>query len=379
MSWQPKSQSTGNNNNNINDNRPWRRQQQHYEQSNNYRTNYDNNRRRHNQHQNRGQNHHYHNNNQRHRNYNNNYRRNNNYSNNRHNDQYQRYYNRRDTHGYYQRYHGANDKQHPMINNQSKDIKYVKNTGKFQIEDIPFGQLTETLQTIWDKYYNKNVDIIEKMIFLCGPPGSGKTSIGQYTMKYYKLNELQNDNDEYLIDVSQMASDVMKENNRKLIIAKVYEKLFKQILQNEHKNKILIIDGFLRKEQDVYVCKFLQSYMKNAKFIFLVISVDEDTSVKRQLERGKKLVALSHNDDGTEEKEKEKEKKKEHKPIRLKDSDLNEDAARRRYQKYNHLLDMVRYRLKNEMKVQGDIIDGTMTLNEVFEMVQKQLIKQDVQ
>ena len=113
-----------------------------------------------------------------------------------------------------------------MVNEQSKHVKYVKNTGKFDIEGISKFALTKTLESIWEKHYHQTVDCIEKIIFLCGSPGSGKTSICNYTQKYYKLDKLEND--KYLLDTSKMCGDVMKENNRKLILPKFMKNYLKQ-------------------------------------------------------------------------------------------------------------------------------------------------------
>eukprot|EP01083_Nonionella_stella_P223665 796862_1 len=109
--------------------------------------------------------------------------------------------------------------------------------------------------------------------------------------------------------------------------------------------------------------------MKRTTFIFLVMDVNEETSVKRQLERGQRLLQLS--------KVNMEQKQQHHKRKRLKDSDLYEDKARERYQKYNRLLNAVRYQLKMEGKVIFDIIDSNQPLKTVFCSVELQLEKQD--
>merc|ERR1739845_177315 len=90
------------------------------------------------------------------------------------------------------------------------------------------------------------------------------------------------------------------------------------------------------------------------------------TSVKRQ-KRGKRLIALSH----SEQKETENDKQ-----IRLKDSDLDPDAAQKRFVKYNRYLDRVKHQLVHGMRVDFDIIDGTKSLQEVQRDVCNQIRKQ---
>eukprot|EP01084_Bolivina_argentea_P026543 49371_1 len=311
MSWKPRPNS---------DNKQWRRPKQDNEDENNYPNHYNNYNNRSQRSYNSHSNYQYNNKNRNHNYNHSNYNRNNNgnayHPNNRqykHNqsnynhhkyNQYNRYnqqnnnYNQRN---YSQKTYNQNNNNQTWINKNSKNVKYCKNTGKFIIEEIPLNELTSTLQSIWDRHYNKNVQYIEKIVFLCGPPGSGKTSICNYVEQYYDLNTL--NHDQYMIDVSNLLSIVMKENNRALIMSKVYELLFKHILENTKHNKILIVDGFLRKEQHVSVLTFLQLQMQHTQFIFLVINVDEATSIKRQLERGQKLLQLSHNNEN-EEKEK---------------------------------------------------------------------------
>merc|ERR1712130_494383 len=120
----------------------------------------------------------------------------------------------------------------------------------------------------------------------------------------------------------------------------------------------------MRKEEHVFVVQFLQQHLKNVNFIFLVVAIDEQTSVQRQIERGKRLIALSH----SEQKENGNDKQ-----IRLKDSDLDPNAAQKRFVKYNRYLDRVKHQLVNGIKAQFDVIDGTKSLQEVQKAVVKQL------
>ena len=273
-----------------------------------------------------------------------------------------RNYQRNDDHQYtHQNQHQANNKQHPLLNNSNKKVKYVKNTGKFQIEPIPFNSLTPILQRIWKKHYHENAQYLQQLIFLCGPPGCGKSTICGFIEQHYDLKKAQHD--EYILDASIICSNVMKENNRVLVIAKVYEKLFEQILQNKNKHKILIIDGFLRKKQHVYVLDFLKQFLKNVNFVFIVMSIDEQTSIKRQLERGQRLIELSH----SEQKEDGNEKQ-----VQLKDSDLNEDAARKRFAKYNWHHMEVQKHLKR-IKAQFEVIDAVKPLEIINQVVRRQL------
>ena len=169
-----------------------------------------------------------------------------------------------------------------------------------------------------------------------------------------------------------MASDVMKENGRKLIESKMIEKLFEPILQNEQKQRVFIVDGFLRMKRHVFTMHFLQRHLQSANFIFLVIDVDEETSVHRQIERGRTLKRIMEGDGGDEE-QKERSTKK----IKLKASDLNAEDARKRYRKYAIMLNAVRRTLESAMKVKVESIDGSQCFEAVERAVETQLRRAD--
>jgi len=248
-------------------------------------------------------------------------------------------------------------------------IKLVQNTGKFNIENIPFHRYESTLQSIWRQYHSPNTHYIEKVIILCGPPGAGKSKICEYVARYYHLDTIQAA--DYLLDGSQMASDVMKENGRKLIESKMIEKLFQPILQNQHRQKLFIIDGFLRMKRHVFTVDFLRRRLQSVNFFFLVLDVDEETSVRRQIERGKALKRMMESDGDQEQKEQSTKK------IKLKASDLNEEDARKRYRKYAYLLNEVRNAMESVMKLQIEVIDGSRGLHAVQQMVEAQLKRVD--
>lgn len=254
---------------------------------------------------------------------------------------------------------------HHLQNN----VKVLQNTGRLYIEKIPFKQRESMMLSIWNKYNSENTKYIKRVIILCGPPGAGKSRICQHVASHYNLNT--KDAANYLLEGRQMINDVMMGNQRKLVESKVVQKLYQSILQNETKQKVFIVDGFLRMKRHLFPIQFLQKRLLNAIFIFLVIDVDKQTSVQRQLERGKALSAAIENSVNQEP----KEDSTTFEQTRVKASDLNAKDARKRYKKYEYKLRSVRRELESVMKL--DVIDGSQCWNDVRRAVSAQLDRID--
>ena len=256
------------------------------------------------------------------------------------------------------------DNRHPQNN-----VKVLQNTGRLYIEKIPFNQRESMMQSIWSKYNSENTKYIERVIILCGPPGAGKSRICQHVASHYNLST--KDAVNYLLEGRQMINNVMMENQHKLVESKVVEKLYQSILQNETKQKVFIVDGFLRMKRHLFPIQFLQKHLLNAIFVFLVIDVDKQTSVQRQLERGKALSAAMENSVNQEQKEDSNTSEQ----TRVKASDLNAKDARKRYKKYEYKLRSVKRELESVMKL--DVIDGNQCWNDVQRAVSAQLDRID--
>jgi adenylate kinase len=133
--------------------------------------------------------------------------------------------------------------------------------------------------------------------------------------------------------------------------------LFKQILE-ENNSKGLIVDGYPRTKVQAECIRLLQLKMEKTipiKMISIVLLIDEKTSIKRQLRRGRS--AIEHNT---------KVSREGHgKLIRIRETDVKPDVARKRYHIFLEKTYMALNLLKNFTEYYD--IDAKGSLDEVKE------------
>jgi adenylate kinase len=142
--------------------------------------------------------------------------------------------------------------------------------------------------------------------------------------------------------------------------------LFKQILE-ENNSKGLIIDGYPRTKVQAECVRLLQLKMEKTipiKMISIVLLIDEKTSIKRQLRRGKN--AIEHNTKVSREGHGEL--------IKIRETDVKPEVARKRY----HIFLEKTYAALNVLRGFTEYydIDAKGSLDEVKERLVSALKKQ---
>lgn len=324
----------------------------------------------------------------------------------------------------------SNDHQDKTID---KHIKVVKNTGRFQVKKIDDKDLAFFLNETW-QWVTESMDhnltfCATQLIWLTGCPGCGKSSICKQLLKDYQLN------DNSLIDTSKLAYQTLCENNQNLDMGKQYEKVINTLVNRCYQEKRIIIDGFLRHPQHASIMCFLfdqlYNFNNNIEFIILFVDVSANTSVERQLKRGRALInqknAIKYdinnrnnintntnttrnsnnnnsndannsdddidnidNIDGKQEKKdengnvKSEEKQTSENNVKnnvetgnphvlLKTSDLDEASALERYKKYEWKLQRFLTKMNQINYFTFNLIDGNISVDQVYKSVEKEI------
>lgn len=193
-------------------------------------------------------------------------------------------------------------------------------------------------ENVWHKLENKygleGMQFPEESIFLMGAPGSGK---GTHSAFIRKLRGITSDTVVIsdLLDSPEAAA--LKSKAELVADGTVLELLLEHLRKPQFQDGV-IIDGFPRTHKQVAFVNALHAKIRELHAHFLgtdlaeqftrprfrmaVLYVSEKTSIERQLARGKKTI--EHNE--------EVSRTGQGKLLELRETDVSEDAARKRYQ-----------------------------------------------
>jgi len=179
----------------------------------------------------------------------------------------------------------------------------------------------------------------KELIFLMGAPGSGKGTNTSFILHHRAMV-----GDPIVISDlldSDPNAKKLKDSGKLVDDSYVIKVLFKNLLRPEHRSGALI-DGFPRSKLQCEVIKLLYDKMQilkkdcpsldlpRPKFRMIVLWVDENTSVQRQLDRAKRIE---------EENAEKKEVGMGEKMKELRTTDLDESKARLRYKTFKEHFD----------------------------------------
>ena len=142
---------------------------------------------------------------------------------------------------------------------------------------------------IKNKLVEKELMLINNFFWLTGAPGAGKGTNTPIIMDYCNIKT-----PPIIVSNLLKSSNLKKKKDSGSLIDdyKVIKPLFKKILEviTNYKKQNIIIDGFPRTiGQAQFIKNFyekINSYKKNLKFHIIVLMVNEEKSIQRQLYRG---------------------------------------------------------------------------------------------
>lgn len=200
--------------------------------------------------------------------------------------------------------------------------------------EIIFKSLIKKLES---KYGRENMVFPKEIYFLLGAPGSGKSSMSTVIMRDRGLTSspvIVSD----LLDTSEMQK--MKDNGLLIGDRIVVEMVLEKLLDKQYATGV-IVDGFPRTTVQAQIVSMLYDYMMELRtefmnknqstpvafkfrrpvFRIIVLYVDEEVSIQRQLARGRKIMERNRQFEETGHGQFEKIRK----------TDISIDAARKRY------------------------------------------------
>jgi adenylate kinase len=227
-------------------------------------------------------------------------------------------------------------------------------------------------RSLFDKIWNglvalyngeKNLKFPKDIVWLNGAPGSGKGTNVRSIMKAMNIfskpvivsDLLDSDENKDLMDSGSLVGD-----------EKVVKIVFEKLLDGTCKGGA-IIDGFPRTMIQAECAYLLMEKLKkfpdhrDVKFSIIILSVDEKTSIERQLYRGKVANVHNANVETTGVGELQDVRK----------TDMDPKAARRRYQTFLDQTKMALVFMKNLFKTYE--IDATGSFDEIKSRIYKTL------
>ncbi|CAO3653927.1 unnamed protein product [Cunninghamella echinulata] len=248
------------------------------------------------------------------------------------------------------------------------------------IEDYEYSSRTifnQAWKNIVDYYGIENIKLPRELLFLMGAPGSGK---GTHTPSILRATGIKNQP----IGISQLlkSPECKKLMDQGLMVSDAYvlELMLHAIIQSPHPETGILIDGFPRTPIQAELIHllhdtwshFLLSHQHHHHqtspslplFKLCVLHVDEEISVQRQLERGKKL--LQHN---------QYVKLTGHgQLIEERATDLDEKLIRQRYSTFQSNYSSL---LQLSKTFPLCLIDASGTVHQVQQSILKELCKQN--
>ena len=219
----------------------------------------------------------------------------------------------------------------------------VKESGSAKTLDLEIKDAQLIFNSVWDalvvKHGEENLVFPREIFWLNGAPGAGKGTQTRFIMEYCGLTArpivisdlLDSPEARRLKDAGMMVGD-----------REVTSLLMEQLLLPERETGV-VVDGFPRTKTQVECLKlFFQKLMDQRRhflgtphekrmhrpiFHIIVLYVDETTSVKRQIERGKKVLAARERAEVAGETV----------DLDVRKTDLSVEAARNRYRTFKEI------------------------------------------
>ncbi|CEO95419.1 hypothetical protein PBRA_004145, partial [Plasmodiophora brassicae] len=242
--------------------------------------------------------------------------------------------------------------------------------GEIKDAQLIFGIVWNNLTA---KYTQENLAFPKDIMWLAGAPGAGKSLICKY------IGQLRGITAEPIV-ISDLLNgpeiDEIKSSGKLVSDRVVVQLLFERLLQPQYSSGC-IVDGFPRTRIQGECMKLLFDKMRELRttyettphaakfprpiFHIMVLFVEEDISVERQLKRGKYVEAhnrlFKQTGIGT--------------PIEIRKTDMDPELARRRYQEFKeHVYDSLQS-VKN--KFHFHFVDAVGTVEQVQERIRQEL------
>jgi adenylate kinase len=234
------------------------------------------------------------------------------------------------------------DKEEP-VKSKSKDLvggDSPKNRSKKRVEDLEVKDAQLIFQTVWheleDEVGAENLRFPAEIFWLNGSPGAGKGTQTAFIMEFRDLTEKP-------IIVSELlkSPEARKKMDAGLLAGdREVTKLVLRSLLNPCYKSGAIVDGFPRTKTQVeclklfhgrlselrskYFGSFQEEQFPKPRFHIIMLFIDEEESVGRQLLRGQRTLEHNAEVDASGVGEKREVRK----------TDLEEDAAHRRYKTF---------------------------------------------
>lgn len=166
-----------------------------------------------------------------------------------------------------------------------------------------------------------------QIIFINGAPGAGKGTNTRHIMRVLEVNAKP-------IEVSSLLTspeaEAAKAKGNLVDDSMVIKLVFECMLAGKSEGSVVIIDGFPRTKIQAYALRMLIERLqgmernKHCVFTLITLAVDHDTSIERQLTRGRS--ALEHNEKVAKTKEGEM--------WHVRETDISREGAERRWDTY---------------------------------------------
>ncbi|CAO3649269.1 unnamed protein product [Cunninghamella blakesleeana] len=273
-------------------------------------------------------------------------------------------------------YHQYQHSHQKHIFNQRYHSNFAQIKEKF-IDDYEYSSraiFNQAWQNIVNHYGIENIKLPRELLFLMGAPGSGK---GTHTPSILRMTGIKNQP----IGISQLlqSPECKKLMDQGLMVSDAYvlELMLHAIIQSPYPETGVLIDGFPRTPIQAEIIHLLHDTWENLSssnphlnhyqkptFKICVLHVDEETSVQRQLDRGRKLLQHNQYVKLTGQGQLKEERA----------TDLDENLIRKRYStfqsNYTSLLQLSR-------DFPLCLIDASGTVKQVKQSIIKELYKQN--
>ena len=228
----------------------------------------------------------------------------------------------------------------PIGKNSADPSKLTSKKKNKRVEDLEVKDAQMIFQTVWHEIEQdvgvENLRFPAEIFWLNGAPGAGKGTQTAFIMEFRDLTEkpiivselLKSPEARKKIDAGLLAGD-----------REVTKLVLKSLLNPEYESGA-IVDGFPRTKTQVeclklfhsrlselrskYLGTFQESQFPKPRFHIIMLFIDEDESVRRQLLRGERTIAHNAEVDASGVGEK----------WELRKTDLDESAAHRRYKTF---------------------------------------------
>lgn len=238
--------------------------------------------------------------------------------------------------------------------------------GSDVISDEEKKKSQEIFLTVWDElsetYGVENMSFKSKMVFVNGAPGAGK---GTNTRHIMRVLEVSNKPTEVSALLTTPEAEAVKASGKLVDDSLVIKLVFERLLSHKNEGNAVIIDGFPRTKIQAYALRMLIERMqlmevnKRCVVMLLNLTVDHETSIDRQLARGRS--ALEHNKQVKETKEGEM--------WHVRETDISPEGAEIRWNTYVKETELAMAVLKDKLDYYEISTQGTF--DEVRDRIHK--------